>query len=76
MIKISHYTPTELIELYPNATKAGWTPTKIGIMFRCGLLIGFISGKENASMILEDSFVYLMKFYNEVNHRKDIKFEE
>ena len=76
MTKISHYTPTELIELYPDAKKVGWTPTKIGIMFRCGLLVGFISGKERTSMILEVSFVELMEFYNSVNQKKDIKFKK
>lgn len=64
---INHYSPAELIELYPNVRKLGWTPTKIGIFFRAGLLVGFASGKENKAMILEESFVKLIKFIGSVN---------
>jgi hypothetical protein len=69
---ITHYTPTELLELYPDAKKIGWTPTKVGMMFRSGLLVGFISGKHNSAMILEESFIELMKYTNRVNRSRDI----
>lgn len=75
MKRVTHYTPTELLELYPDAKKIGWTPTKVGIMFRCGLLVGFISGKERTSMILKDSFINLMKYTNDVNRNRDINID-
>lgn len=75
MKNITHYTPTELLELYPDARKIGWTPTKIGIMFRCGLMVGFYSGKERTAMILEASFVKLIKYTNDVNRNRDIEID-
>lgn len=72
MPTINLYSPTELLELYPDALKLGWTATKIGIFFRSGLLVGFISGKENKAMITEESFVKLMKFVNQVNLDRNI----
>lgn len=74
-MKIEHYTPSELLELYPAAKKIGWTPTKIGIMFRCGLLVGFISGKEGTAMILEDSFKDLLRYINQVNRSRDFNID-
>jgi len=61
------------LEIYPKAKKIGWTATKIGIFFRAGLLVGFISGKENKAMILEESFLKLIKYVNEVNRDRDIE---
>ncbi len=72
MTPIRHYSPAELLEIYPKAKKIGWTATKIGIFFRSGLLVGFISGKENKAMILEESFVKLIKYTNQVNRDRDI----
>lgn len=69
---ILHYSPAELLELYPEATKIGWTAVKIGIFYRSGLLVGYLSGKENKAMILEESFVKLLKYVNEVNRDRDI----
>lgn len=74
-MQITHYTPSELVEIYPDVLKIGWTPTKIGIMFRCGLLVGFISGKQKSSMILEESFLELMRYTNEVNKSRDLNIE-
>ena len=62
-----HYSPQELIELYPQVQKIGWTAQKIGTLFRCGLFVGFFSGKERKAMILESSFIKALKFINEVN---------
>jgi hypothetical protein len=72
MGSFSHYSPSELLELYPKAKILGWTPTKIGIFFRSGLLVGFVSGKENKALILEESFIKLMKYVSEVNRDRDI----
>lgn len=74
-MKIEHYTPKELLELYPEAKKLGWTPVKIGIMFRCGLLVGFISGKESSAMILEESFKDLLRYINRVNRSRDFNID-
>ena len=65
--KMLHYSPKELIEMYPQVEKIGWTPQKIGTMFRCGLFVGFFSGKERKAMILESSFIKTLKYVNEVN---------
>lgn len=67
-----HYSPAELIELYPQVAKIGWTAVKIGMMFRCGLFVGYMSGKENKAMILEDSFVDLLKYFSTVNMKRNI----
>ena len=72
MCPIRLYSPTELLELYPEAAKLGWTATKVGIFFRSGLLVGFVSGKENKAMITEASFVKLLKFVTEVNLDRNI----
>ena len=69
---INHYSPSELLELYPKASKLGWSAAKIGMMFRAGLLVGYISGKENKSMILEESFIKLMRYVNEVNNDRNL----
>jgi len=72
MSKPCHYSPSELLELYPKATMIGWTATKIGIFFRAGLLVGFISGKENKALITEESFIKLMRYVTEVNNDRNI----
>jgi len=72
MCAIRLYSPTELLELYPQAIKLGWTATKVGIFFRSGLLVGFVSGKENKAMITEESFIKLLKFVTEVNIDRNI----
>ena len=66
------YSPTELLEIYPEVVKLGWSATKIGIFFRAGLLVGFLSGKENKAMITEESFIKLIKFVSEVNSDRNI----
>ena len=71
MSKILHYSPSELIELYPQVKKIGWSAMKIGTMFRCGLFVGYTSGKENKAMILEESFIKTLKFVNDVNSDRD-----
>lgn len=71
MSKILHYSPAELVELYPQVSKIGWTPVKIGMMFRCGLFVGYTSGKEKKAMILEESFVDLMKYITYVNKKRN-----
>lgn len=75
MKRDKHYTPTELCELYPQVQKIGWTPTKIGVFFRSGLLVGFVSGKSNTSLILESSFIELMRYTNQVNRNRDLNVE-
>lgn len=72
MSAIRHYSPSELLELYPKAAKLGWTPAKIGTFFRGGLLVGYVSGKENKAMILESSFIKLMHYVTEVNRDRDL----
>lgn len=72
MSPVRLYSPSELMELYPQAAKLGWTPTKIGIFFRAGLLVGFVGGKENKAMITEQSFLKLIDFVNDVNHDRHI----
>lgn len=72
MNTINHYSPAELLEIYPQASKLGWTPAKLGSFFRGGLLVGFISGKENKAFITEASFIKLMKFVSEVNRDRDL----
>jgi len=72
MSEMLHYSPAELIELYPQVAKIGWTAVKIGMMFRCGLFVGYMSGKENKAMILEDSFVDLLKYFSTVNMKRNI----
>jgi hypothetical protein len=72
MSTIHHYSPSELLEIYPQATKLGWTPAKLGSYFRGGLLVGFISGKENKAFITEKSFIKLMHFVSEVNRDRDL----
>ena len=73
MSKMLHYTPSELMELYPQVKKIGWTAQKIGTMFRCGFLVGFMSGKENKAMILEESFVKAIKYVNDVNNDRNLE---
>ncbi len=72
MSNILHYSPSELIELYPQVKKIGWTAMKIGTMFRCGMFVGYLSGKENKAMILEESFIKTMRFVSEVNKDRNI----
>ena len=67
MAKLRLFSPSELVELYPQVNKLGWTATKIGIFFRSGFLVGFLSGKENKALITEESFVKLLQFIAEVN---------
>ncbi len=64
------FSPSELVELYPKVKSYGWTPTKIGIFFRAGLLNGFISGKENKALILEESFIDLMNYFNITSEKR------
>ena len=71
MSEILHYSPSELIELYPQVRKIGWSAMKIGTMFRCGIFVGYTSGKENKAMILEESFKKALKFVNDVNRDRD-----
>lgn len=75
MKRIQHYSPTELIEMYPGVLKLGWSAMKIGTFFRAGLLVGFISGKENKAMITEESFLKLIKYVTQVNRDRDITGE-
>ena len=70
-----HYSPSELVELYPQVSKIGWSAVKIGMMYRCGLFVGYSSGKEKKSMILEESFVDLMKYTAYVNKKRNF-FDE
>lgn len=72
MNPIRHYSPSELLELYPKATMIGWTAVKIGMFFRAGLLVGYMSGKENKALITERSFIKLMQYVTEVNRDRDI----
>ena len=70
-----HYSPSELVDLYPQVSKIGWSAVKIGMMFRCGLFVGYSSGKEKKAMILEESFVDLMKYITYVNKKRNF-FDE
>ena len=72
MSNILHYSPAELVEIYPQVAKLGWTSVKIGMMFRCGLFVGYISGKENKAMIMEASFVELMRHVSKVNKMRNL----
>ena len=70
--KMLHYSPQELIDLYPQVKKIGWTAQKIGTLFRCGFFVGYFSGKERKAMILESSFIKTLKFVNGVNSDRNI----
>lgn len=71
MSRCTSYSPSELVELYPEVQKLGWTAQKIVILCRAGLLVGFLSGKENKAMIYEESFISLIKYVNKVNRDRD-----
>lgn len=45
---------------------------KIGTMFRCGIFVDYTSGKENKAMILEESFIKVLRYVNEVNKNRNI----
>lgn len=75
MKAVTHYTPKELFELHPEVQLMGWTPTKIGVMYSVGLLIGFRNGKSNQALITEESFIELMKFYNNTNSRRNFEID-
>lgn len=68
-------TPEELIERYPDAKhKLGWCASKIGMFFNSGLLVGHRSGRECKAIILESSFVELLKYVNNITNQKNINF--
>ena len=72
MSEILHFSPSELIELYPQVKKIGWSAMKIGTMYRCGIFVGYTSGKENKAMILEESFIKALRYVSEVNKDRNI----
>jgi len=72
MSEILHFSPSELIEVYPQVKKIGWSAMKIGTMYRCGRFVGYTSGKENKAMILEESFIKALRYVSEVNKDRNI----
>ncbi|MBD3638146.1 MAG: hypothetical protein HUJ25_12410 [Crocinitomicaceae bacterium] len=55
------HTPTDLIEMYyPRIQALCWTPTKVGVFFRCGLLNGYKEASGRSAMITPESFVRLI----------------
>lgn len=67
-----YYTPSELIEKYPEVSNVGWTPIKIGVFLNAGLLLGYHCNSEKKNLIEEESFLDLIDFFNELN-QKDTK---
>jgi hypothetical protein len=70
---LNFLTPVQLIEKYPQMKDWGWTASKIGIFYYCGL----VNGKRRMfkSYILESSFLELIEFANLVatKHQMSIK---
>lgn len=65
--KGDYYTPSELIEKYPEVEEVGWTPVKIGMFLNAGLLRGYYASSEKRNVIEEQSFTKLIDYFNELN---------
>lgn len=66
MEDVNLYTPQELIEKFPHLADLGWTSTKLGILFRMGILKGRRVNKK--ALITLKSFLNFVEYYNSVNN--------
>lgn len=60
------YSYEEIMELFPQAAKYRWTPTKIGQMRSAKLLMGLKSSKENRYLIARSSADQLIRYTNQI----------
>lgn len=67
------FTPTELYELNPYVWKLEWNPAKIGMFFKCHLLIGVNRGIGKSVLITRNSYELLIDYANEILAYKKVR---